>query len=288
MTSKTHLLARLSVLIAFTITGCSGGGETGPAAGTPEWLWAAAADNNGAGDFEKTQEHLGKVVGSENPWQDRARVWRFVLLNGLAAGYAELGDAYGSGAKENEGGATRLTSSLQQYRRDGRRYTIALVKGLDAWRKEVGSVKTLSIDFPLPAGSGNQSPILASVSEGIIPNDSQAGSAQPQTVQRNILLSAAAAVGMGDDIAKTRNAFQTAPIEVEAAPFFLVVARAVVDRSKIFDRDHLMEPAKEIFMLDMAATFAAAAAEGESEELKRQAEELLAQIEESKNPPGRR
>ena len=284
MTSKTQPLM-ITVLIALVIIGCSGGGETGPAVGSPEWLWDAAVENNGTGDFEKTQEHLGKVMASENAWRDRARVWRFVLLNGLAAGYAELGEAYANGAKKNEAVAAEFMNSVQQNRRDARRYTIALVEGLGAWRKQVGSVNTLSIDFPLPAGSGNQSPILASVSEGVVLNNTQAGSAESQTLQRSILLSAAAAAGMGDDIAKARNAFQATPIEVEATPFFLAVAQAVVDRSKFFDRDHLMEPAKEVFMLDMSAAFAAPAAEGEDDELKGQAEELLEAIEDAKKPP---
>ena len=285
MTPQNQLLTAFLVLIALAIIGCGGGGETGPAVGSPEWLWDAAAANNGKGDFEKTQEHLGKVVGSENPWQDRARVWRFVLLNGLAAGYAELGSAYADGAKTNEAVAAEFMSSVQQYRRDARRHTIALAEGLGDWRKQVGSARTFSLDFPLPAGSGNQSPLLASVSEGVALNPSKAGTAQSQTVQRSILLAAAAVAGMGDDIAKARNAIQATPIEVPAAPFFLAVAQVVVDRSEIFDRDHLMEPAKEVFMLDMAAAFAAPAAQGEDDDLKGQAEELLEAIEDAKKPP---
>ena len=285
MASRTQLLTAFPVLIALTLIACSGGGETGPAVGSPEWLWAAAVKNNGAGDFEKTQEHLGKIIESENPWRARARVWRFVLLNGLAAGYAELAEAYGVGAKANEAVAPQFTGSLQQYRRDSRRHTIALVEGLGAWKKQIGSASTISIDFPLLAGSGNQSPILASISEGVRPKDSEAGSAQSQTVQRTILLAAAAVAGMGDDIAKARNAFQATPIEVPAAPFFLAVAQVVVDRSEIFDRDHLMEPTKEIFMLDMAAGFVTPAAEDEDEELKGRAEKLLEAIEDAKKPP---
>ncbi len=288
MACRNQLLTGFTVLIASTIIGCSGGGEAGPAVGSPEWLWDAAAANNGIGDFEKTEEHLGKLVGSENPWQDRARVWRFVLLNGLAAGYAELGDAYGDGAKVNEGRAAQFTSSQQQYRRDARRHTIALVEGLGAWRKQIGSASTISIDFPLPAGIGNQSPVLASVSEGVSPNERQAGSVMSETLQRSILLSAASVAGAGEEIAKARSAFENTPIEVAAAPFFLAVAQALVDRSEIFGRDNLMEPDKEIFLLDMAAAFAAPAAEGEDEELKEQAEQLLKEIDDSKIPPKRR
>ena len=289
MTWRNQLRAGLLVWIALTITGCGGGGEAGPAVGSPEWLWDAAVQNSGIGDFEKTQEHLGKLTDSDNPWRDRARVWHFVVLNGLAAGYAELGEGYAKGAKENEAAAAKLMNSVQQYRRDARRHTITMVESIGAWRKQIGSAGTFSLDFPLPAGSGKQSPILASVSAGVAPNESQAGSVQSQTVERAVLLSAGAAGGMGDDIAETRNAFQATPIEVEAAPFLLAVARAVVDRSEIFDRAHLMEPAKEVFLLDMATSFAAPAAEGEDEELKGQAEALLKEIEDSKNPPkGRR
>ena len=282
MTPKNQLLTGVFVLIALTITGCGGGGETGPAVGSPEWLWNAAVVNSGTGDLEKTREHLGKIIASENPWRDRARVWHFVLLNGLAAGYTELGEGYAQGAKKNEAGAADMMNFVQQYRRDARRHTIALVESLGAWRKQIGTAATFSLDFPLPAGSGNESPILTSVSEGIPLNETQAGSAQSQTLERALLLSASAVGGMDEDIEKTRDAFQTTPIEVNAVPFFLAVAQAVVDRSEIFDRAHLMEPAKEVFLLDMAAAFAGPAAEGEDEELKEQAEQLLKEIEDSK------
>ena len=197
----------------------------------------------------------------------------------MAAGYAELAEAYEDGAKGNEASAAQFMNSVQQYQRDARRHTIELAEGLGTWKTQIGSAAAMSIDFPLPAGSGAPSPILISVSEGVAPNPSQAGSAESQTLQRNILQTAAAVAGADENIAKARGAYQNTPIEVAAAPFFLSVAKAVADRSEIFDRGHLMEPAKETFLLDMAAAFAAPAAEGEDEELKQQAEELLEEVE---------
>ena len=89
---KTLFLAVLPAALA--LAGCGESGPPGPAVGTPEWLWLAAVDNYAAGDFEKTQDQLGDIVKSDNPWRTRAAVWRVVMLAGMARASGDLADAY--------------------------------------------------------------------------------------------------------------------------------------------------------------------------------------------------
>ena len=281
--TTTALLILSSLCATFLLISCSEP-ETGPAIGTPEWFWVAANETNAGGDYEKTADHLENAADSEHPWQERAAIWRFVLLDGLARGYSELADGYMDGVQKNNRNASALQNSIQQYQRDARRHTINLVESLGTARKMMGKAESIQFDFPLAVGSAAESPALGRVLGGNVPNESQAADAETQTVERGIILAAAAAIGAGDDSAKTRKLFETPPVEVAANIFFLNVATALLDRSEVFDREHLNEPDKRAVMLKLSGDFSVPALEGEDEELKKQAEELQEKLTEAKKP----
>ena len=286
--NRTAVLLILGSLCAiFVLVSCSQP-QTGPAKDTPEWFWVAANETHAAGDYEKAADHLENAADSENPWQERAAIWRFVLLDGLARGYMELAEAYQDGAKKNEANAPKLQNSIQQYQRDARRHTINLAESLGTARKMIGKAQSIQLDFPLATGSAGDSAALRIVLSGIVPNEFQAADAETQTVERGIILATAAAIGAGDESAKARTAFETRPVEVVANVFFLGVATSLLDRSVVFDRDHLNEPDKRDIMLKFAGDFNKPALEGEDEDLNKQAEELQEKIEEAKKPPKRR
>ena len=284
MSTRAVLLMTASLCAAFVLVSCSES-QTGPAIGTPEWSWVAAEENHAAGDYEKAADHLENAADSENPWQERAAIWRLVLLDGLARGYMELAEAYQDGAKMNPANAPKLQNSIQQYQRDARRHTISLAESLGTIRKMIGKAQSIQLDFPLADGSIAESSALAKVLDGAVPTESQAITAESETVERGIILATAAAIGAGDDAAKARTVFETPPVQVEASAFFLHVATSLLDRSEVFDRDHLSEPDKRGFMLNFSGDFSKPALEGEDEDLKKQAEELREKIEEAKKPP---
>ena len=283
MTRTATLLMLTSLCTTFVLVSCSES-QTGPARDTPEWFWVAAEETYASGNYEKAADHLENAADSENPWQERSAIRRLVLLDGLARGYAELAEAYEDDGKN----VAQLQNSIQQYQRDARRHTINLVESLGTIRKMIGKAQSIQLDFPLATGSSAESSSLSIVLDGMVPTDSQFAKAESQTVERGIILATTAAIGAGDDAAKTRTAFETHPVEVAANVFFLYVATSLLDRSEVFDRDHLNEPDKRDFMLARAGIFSVPALEGEDEELKKQAEELLEKIEEAKKPPKRR
>ena len=93
MNRTAVLLILGSLCTAFLLVSCSQT-QTGPAKGTPEWFWVAANETHAAGNYERAADHLENAADSENPWQERASIWRFVLLDGLPRGYMELAEAY--------------------------------------------------------------------------------------------------------------------------------------------------------------------------------------------------
>ena len=287
MNRTTVLLILGSLCTAFLFISCSEP-ERGPTVGSPEWFWLAANESYAGGDYEKTADHLENAADSENPWEARAAIWRFVLLDGLARGYMELADGYQDGVKINQRNASALQNSIQQYQRDARRHTINLVESLGTVRKMIGKAESIQLDFTVPGGSAADSPALGMVLDGNVPKESQAIDAENQTVERGIILATTAAIGAGEDAAKTRKTFETPPVEVAANIFFLNVAASLLDRSEVFDRKHLNEPDKRDVMLKLSGDFSMPASEGEDEDLKKQAEELQEKIAEAQKPVKRR
>ena len=274
--AKRLVLAVLPAVLA--LAGCGESGPAGPAVGTPEWLWLAAVDNYAAGDFEKTQDQLGEILKSDNPWRTRAAVWRVAILAGMARASGELADAYESGAKKNPARAASFQNPIQQYRRDARRHTIALAETVGTLKKSLGDAGTVPLDFSLPPGTPSPSPDLGRVSDGTILREGPAAKAKMDTIRRGLLLETAKAVNAGDNLAKARSLLEAPPVEIPRPVFFLNLGRSLFERSGLFDRAHLNEIPKREFMLNRAIGFIAPALESEDEGLKKEAEELQKEI----------
>ena len=278
MPTKVKMLVLAVLPAALALAGCGENGPAGPAVGTPEWLWLAAVDNYAFGDFEKTQDQLGDILKSDNPWRTRAAVWRVVMLGGMARASAELADAYESGAKKNARRAASFQNPIQQYRRDARRHTIALAETVGTLKKSLGDAETVPLEFSLPSGSPTPSPDLGRVSDGVILLEGPAIGAKIHTIRRGLLLETAKAVNAGDNVAKARSLFEAPPVEIPRQVFFLALGRSLFERSELFDRAHLNETPKREFMLDRAIDFITPALESDDESLKKEAEELQEEI----------
>jgi hypothetical protein len=278
MPTKAKRLVLAVLPAALALAGCGESGPAGPAVDTPEWLWLAAVDNYAAGDFEKTQDQLGDIVKSDNPWRTRAAVWRVAMLAGMARASGELADAYESGAKKNQARAASFQNPIQQYRRDARRHTIALAETVGTLKKSLGDAQTVPLEFSLPPGTSSPSPDLGRVSDGTILREGPAAQAKTDTIRRGLLLETVKAVNAGDNVAKARSLFEAPPVEIPRAVFFLALGRSLFERSELFDRFHLNEAPKREFMLNRAISFIAPALESDDESLKKEAEELQKEI----------
>jgi hypothetical protein len=267
----------LSLLIAAIAGGCSGG-PSGPATGTPEWYWQAAAENFGNGDLAKTEEHLSNLVKSESEWQKRGAAWRLVVLSGLARGYLDLGDAYTDGAKNNEGKAEQFRNPIQQYQRYARQFAIALAESSGPFQKSIASDATVTLDFAFPGGSPNESAILTSVSGGTLPKEESRAEAEDAAVMRGVLLQTTLLSVSGDDVTKARAAFEAGAAEVPRQLFLAGLAKTLYATAELFDRLHLNQPDIGKILVQRSEECLELALDTEDEEIKQIAEAVKEEI----------
>ncbi len=278
MSARTKTLwISVSLLMAALFWGCSGG-PSGPATGTPEWYWQAAAENFGNGDLAKTEEHLSNLVKSESEWQKRGAAWRLVVLSGLARGYMDLGDAYTDGAKNNEGKAAQFRNPIQQYQRYARQFAIALAESVGPFQKSIASDATVTLDFSFPGGSANESAVLARVSGGTFPTEAPRAEAEDETLMRGVLLQATLLSVSGDDVSKARAAFEGGAAEVPRQVFLAGLGRTLYSTSEVFDRLHLNQPDILTVLVQRSEQCLELALDTEDEEIKKIVESAKEEI----------
>ena len=284
---RNHVVSRSQLFLGSILLGsslffsaCSGGGPSAPREGSPEWLWLAAQENFEAGDYAKTDEHLDKLAGTDSEWQKSAITWRIVLLSGLSRSHRALSDAYSKGAEEASGKAAGFQNGIQQNQRDGRQYGIELAEALPKYLKALGDGGNVTLDFPFPSGSPNESALVKRIEGGDVLPAPQQAEATEQEVKRGVLLQAALLSGSGEDVSAARTKFGSGPVEVPRQVFMNALGRSMWIVSEMFDRTHLNQPDIEKIFVGHATKLVEPALESDNEDLKTQAEELKEEIEE--------
>src|ERR1022692_1116216 len=89
MTSTILLAASVAIAAGLNFS-CSG--SDGPQPGTPGFYWAAAKEAFSAGDYNKTGQHLDKLLASANEFTGRALAWQLILTSGTIRGYMDVAD----------------------------------------------------------------------------------------------------------------------------------------------------------------------------------------------------
>ncbi len=236
------------------------GGESGPQQGSPEWYWDAAAGNIAIGDYAKADEQIEAAAKAEGELASKTVLWRAALLAGLATGYDELADVYSEGQDANQKQASEFQGAINEYRRQTRQNAIDFAESMGAVRKAIGEQDTVTLEFPLPDGSGAESPILPTVRTGRVPrNDGEAAESstlESQTLTRAVLRAAAALSGAEDDIEKLRAGLGAGSASVARGDFETAIARYLLNTAMMFDRESLNEPKIRTFIFEMAQKWA--------------------------------
>ena len=267
----------LLLCFALFLSSCGPSGPTPPKMGTPEWYLTAAREQFGKGDLIKTQEHLEKVMVSDN-YRARAVTWYLVLLEGMASGHRELAEAYDEGSTQTKTQAAEFRRTVNDARRFSKQYCIALAQELGRFQKESSGSNEVALEFQFPLGNVAEDVSLGRIRKGMLPPDSERAAAQRTTVARGVLLATASAVGAGEDTAKASEMFKTQPVKVGRVVFLLGMAENLVDESKVFDRKRLNEPEMKKKLLEMASDCAKPAAESDDAGLKKRAKALADKI----------
>lgn len=280
---KTTTLVGLVALLAFFVAGCgeSGGENTGPAAGSPEWYWQAAEENLESGDFGKAIEHLDAVVEADGPLKEKAVLYRTVLLIGLSRASLALADAYRSGIDAVGARSEAWQIPMQQALRDGRRYSIELAESFSAVAKAL-SADPVSLDFPLPRGGTQESVLLTSLEAGDEMAPTQLSMVADQTNRHEMVMAVVELTGGVDEAEAAKSAFEAGGAKVSQTEARLAMAKMLLDISVLYDRLRVNDPDIRKIILQHSEKWIQPYLEAEDEEIKAAAEQLQAEIEDER------
>ncbi len=226
--------------LCFCLASCET--DTAPKPGTPPYLWARAVEAASAGDVMKAVEQLDKVASSNGEYRLRGQAWMLVLISGLARGYADLGDAFATGARANKAGPTPFRKQATTYRGLANRYGLQVAEVVAEFEK--GAEENIPLAFPFPAGTAAQVAQLTKVHAGILPSPAELAPAEKRSIERGVLLATCRAAGSAEDAAKTQELFKSPTPQVARPVFQLAMAQTLYDQSQLYGPTKMDEPEK--------------------------------------------
>jgi hypothetical protein len=241
MTDVAWRNAALWAFIAanLALLSCSGGGVPQP--GTPAFYWTAAKETYAAGDYQKTVEHLGNIVSSENEYTARAQPWLLVLTSGMVQGYMDLAASYDAGGHANHAQATNFHRQLSTYQGAANTLALQFAENLSKFQSKDEYV---TLAFAYPTGSPTEVVLLNKIAGGAWPPDGEIDTAQKRAIEHGVLLSTCRAAGAKDDPAKAQDMLKTGDAKVSRAAFVEAMATALFDASQLYSRTKLDQPDK--------------------------------------------
>lgn len=252
--SKKPVLTVVALAAALAVGAACGGGESGPAQGTPAWYFQAAGDNFAIPEYGKTVEQLNEAAKAEGEMGRDAILWRAAVTAGLARGYDTLADAFATGIEANEARTEDFQNSVNDYRRRTRVNAIEFSEGIGELKKIIDAGEAVPLNFPLPPGNDSVSPILTSVENGN-KVDAQITAMEDQTLTRGIFSVLGDWTG-GADLAKLQADASAGTLQAPSDAMSFGVARILLDISVMFDRDGINDPRVRKFVYEKAVEWA--------------------------------
>src|ERR1700722_4701889 len=266
---KMAVLALLSAnLILFS---CSS--NDAPQPGTPAFYWSAAKETYAAGDYQKTVEHLGNILSSQNDYVARAQPWMLTLTSGMARGYMDLADAFEAGGRANQSQGAAFHRLVNEYRGSASRMSLQFAEAFGNFQSKDDYV---TLSFPLPTGSSAEVALLSSVSKGAMPPAGEVETAQKRTIERDVLLAACRAAGAAGDPAKAQDLLKNGEAKVARATFVQAMATALYEQSQLYSHNKMDDPDKmKIFCSRAQGALKLVPASKESDDLNKKIEAAL-------------
>jgi hypothetical protein len=241
MTDMTNRGVALYSLVAVNLILFSCSGSNAPEPGTPAFYWAAAKETYAGGDYQKTVEHLGNILSTQNDYVARAQPWILVLTSGMVQGYMDLAEAYDAGGRANHVNAANFHRQVNSYR--GSANTLAL-QFAESYSKFQGKDEFITLAFAYPTGSPTEVVLLNRVAGGAWLPEAEMETAQKRAIERAVLLAACRAAGAKNDPAKAQDLLKTGEAKVPRAAFVEAMASALFEESQLYAQNKLGEPDK--------------------------------------------
>jgi hypothetical protein len=273
MTAVANRRVAVWALLSANLILFSCSGTSAPEPGTPAFYWAAAKETYNAGDYQKTVEHLGNILSTQNDFVARAQPWMLVLTSGMAHGYMDLADAFDAGSHATHAQVASFHRQVNTYR--GNANTLAL-QFADNFAKFQGKDEYVTLAFPYPTGSPTEVVLLTKVSSGTLLPDAEIDTAQKRAVERAVLLETCRAAGAKDDPAKALDMLKTGDAKVPRATFIQAMAAALFEKSQLYTRNKMDDPDKmKIFCTRAQEALKQVPASKESEDLDKKIQAAL-------------
>jgi hypothetical protein len=224
-----------------------------------------ATDMFKRGRYDRALEFTESIASASpsNPYTDRARVLRAVILTGQMNGYKELGDAYSKGVDAIKN--PRYRAEYERLHHDDFQYASKLALGLGevAQQLTVGGTlpKELTLEAPYPSLEG---PMMISQLDRV-----RAGGWIEQSDQEQAALDAPRA-GIDDALAevvrgdrfKAQSLMKAGPVKLDPVDFGIFLGNGVLTGASLFDKKHTQDPQK--FRVVYALAQATAKATGDA------------------------
>lgn len=229
---------------------CSCSSDNSAQPGTPAFSWNAAKETFAAGDYNKTIDHLEKLVANENDYTARAQPWLIVLTFGMARGYADLADAFEAGSRASKTDPSSFRRRMNSYRSAANRMGLRSAELFDQFQKTTAPQTPLA--FTYPTGNPAQSGQLARIGSGFLMTGPEMDTVEKQALQRGVLLATCRSAGAEGDSAKTQAMFKTANVEVPRAVFVMAMAKSLYEQSQLYGRTKMDDPQKQKILSERA------------------------------------
>jgi len=240
-----------SSLVLFTVLfTCSCASDNSAQPGTPAFSWNAAKETFAAGDYNKTMDHLEKLVANENDYTARAQPWLLVLTSGMARGYADLADAFEAGSRANKTDPSAFRRRMNSYRSAANRTGLRFAELLDQFQKTTAAQTPLT--FTYPTGSPAPPAQLTRIGNGVLITGAEMDTAEKQALQREVLLATCRAAGAEGDSAKAQAMFKSANVETPRAVFVMAMAKSLYEQSQLYGRTKMDDPEKQKILSERA------------------------------------
>jgi hypothetical protein len=229
------------------------GGPSGPAQGSPEWLYLAARDSFRGGDIDKTQVHLEKVVAVESPFQARAAAWNVLIKSGRLLGYEELVESYHAGWQHAVGpNKLNFARDHDAMLKEIRGYGLHFLDANTQFQKIAVSQKLDHVDLEFPWPDGSAAPVgeIERMEKGIWPVDTERDLTKNKMLQRGMLRGISAGITTLDDVPGAQKAMAAGKTSVPMVHFQFAIANAMSTTAKYFGEHYIAESDKRKIFLE--------------------------------------
>ncbi len=247
---KAHPLLPCLLGPVLLATSCATGPKP-PEPGTPAFFWGAAQQVFKSGDLVKTNDDLQEILGSENDFSAKARVWDIALAAGMVQGADDLAAAYEGGARMNRANPAPFRKNVTQLRNLAGHSALDFAQQVHVLvAKEKGA--QIAMEFPFPPGSAVEPAALRKVYAGIVLQEAEAATLETAMLERDVVQAVCKLSGNPDDAAKSLEAFKTQPVQVGREVFLLAAAKMLFEESAIFGPNKIDQPLRLKALCDEA------------------------------------